>query len=133
MSKSTQVVPGGEPAPLTKADLLNIVFRKENFVPKTVRVTFFGVELELRQPKLKQIFEDSARLKADKERGIENDTKLIIDVLLHHAFIPGTNDHLFDESHVDQISELPQSADFNQLVKAYTALLGGTVDDKVKN
>lgn len=121
--------------PMTRADLLGTVFSDVNMRRKTEIVNFCGVDVEVRQPLLKEVFAEADRQKADRAKGVDDsERKLIIKVLLEDTYIPGTEEHLFDESHVDSLSSMPYSKSFTDLLRAYERLSGGgNIEEKVKN
>lgn len=95
----------------TKKDLRAQIFKTREVRSK--RIQFFGVEIELRQPKLKDII--NAREAEDKQAAV-------IETLVKYAFVPGTDEHLFDEEDADQFAELPFGADFLHITQALEEL-----------
>lgn len=65
---------------------------------KKVIITIFGAEIELRQPTLGSIME---------ARDAENANAGVIDTLVQYAYVPGTDEKVFEESDADAFKELP--------------------------
>lgn len=66
-------------------------------------VKFMGAEIELRQPKLGDII--SAREE-------ENRQAAVIKTLVTYAYVPGTDERVFEEGDADALMELPFGQDF---------------------
>lgn len=80
---------------------------------KKKRVDFFGTEIELWQPKLRDII--AAQESTDREASI-------IETLVKYAFLPGTEEHVFEEADADSLKEMPFGADFLRVSKALEEL-----------
>lgn len=83
------------------------IFAAENCKPKSVEVEFFGTTIELRQPNLDTILGFQA--------GTDRKTQLV-DVLLSYAYVPGTNEKVFEEGDRDTLLSMPFNADFRSLI-----------------
>lgn len=79
--------------------------------PRTETVPFFGEQIELRQPKLKDIL-------AFQKAGAQD----VGDMLILYAYVPGTNDRVFDETDRDALNELPFGPEMAMVVEAVTRL-----------
>lgn len=66
-------------------------------------ITFNGVEIELRQPKLGDILD--AQSETDRTRGV-------IDTLIKHAYVPGTDERVFEEADTETLRNMPFGQDF---------------------
>lgn len=83
--------------------------------PKSVLLDdFFGVCIELRQPSL-----GVALSKRD-----ESEENRVYTMLADYAFVPGTNEQVFEAADIEQIKELPFGAEFQQLITQINKLLG---------
>lgn len=83
--------------------------------PKSVIVEdFFGVDLELRQPSLEVAL--NQRDTTDKDR--------VYFMLTQYAYVPNTNEKLFDPEDVDSMRELPFGPEFTSLMDKVNSLLG---------
>lgn len=88
--------------------------------PKSEAVEdFFGTTIEIRQPSLKVALQQ--RNAAEEDR--------MYAMLTDYAFVPGTNEKVFEETDIDSMRELPFGPDFNRLMDKINKLLG--VDPKV--
>lgn len=76
-------------------------------------VTFFDAEIELRQPTLGDILE----AQADPDR-----TRAIIMQLVRYAYVPGTNERVFEDTDVDSLRAQPFGSDFVRASEALARL-----------
>lgn len=86
---------------------------------KSVLITVFGIELELKQPSLGSIMEtrenDDAKARA-------------ADMIVKYAYVPGTNDLVFEDTDRDLILKWPFGEDLLALQQAITDLTGLDID-----
>jgi len=75
---------------------------------------FFGVTIELRQPTLRVALE---------QRNTTEEDRLYF-MLTDYAFVPGTDEKLFDREDIDLMRGMPFGAEFNRLMESINALLG---------
>jgi hypothetical protein len=80
---------------------------------------FFGVDLELRQPSLEV---------ALQARNTE-ETEYVYSMLLDYAFLPGTNEKVFEEEDIDNLRQLPFGEEMTRLMTAVNKLLGINPED----
>lgn len=87
---------------------------------KTKRVKLFGVEVELHQPTLATILsareEDDARIRTT-------------DVYIKYAYVPGTDELVFEDTDRDTILEWPFNEDMIELQNAIAELTGVDLSD----
>lgn len=86
-----------------------------NHKRKTKLVNLFGVQIELHQPTLETIL---AAREDDDER------KRTTDVFINYAFVPGTNERIFEEADRDVILNWPYNNDLFEVQKAILELTG---------
>jgi len=97
---------------MSKRDLLrSTIFSTKQ--PKSKVIEFFGAQIELRQPLLGEIIDAQTE---------ENRQKALTDVLVRQAFIPGTDEHIFEDADHDGLRQLPFGADFVRLSEAIQEL-----------
>lgn len=83
--------------------------------PKSEQVEdFFGTTIELRQPTLEVAL--SQRDAAEQDR--------VYFMLTDYAFVPGTDEKVFEEADIDNIKQLPFGAEFTGLITQVNKLLG---------
>jgi len=90
--------------------------RKRIFAGQPVRskvVQFNGADIEIRQPKMRDILEAQSE---------ENRADGIVNILIRYAFVPGTDQHVFEDSDADAIKEMGFGADFTAVSKAFGEL-----------
>ena len=83
--------------------------------PKSIPVNLFGQEIELRQPTLKAILE---------AQEIAENSSRTAHMIIEYAFVPGTNDRVFDETDTQLILDWPFGDDLIRVQKAITDLTG---------
>lgn len=82
-------------------------------------IDFFGNQIELRQP----------TLGATMEMRRSTDEDATVRMLVQYAFVPGSDDHVFEEADADQIKEIPFGPDMQRLSQAVNELVGVTPGD----
>ena len=83
-------------------------------------VTLFGVEIELQQPTLGSMLE--ARLESDeRERAA--------DIFIRYAFVPGTDDRVFEEGDREAILNWPYTKELLEVQKSVMELTGINIQD----
>ena len=81
--------------------------------PKSKVITFFGGQIEIRQPKLSDILE--ARAETDQNARV-------INILLMYAYVPGTSQKVFEEGDKAALLEMPFGGDFIAVTDALEEL-----------
>lgn len=101
------------PAPrLSRNEMRSRIFSAK---PKTETVKdFFNCELELRQPSLEIALQNRDASEEDR----------VYVMLLDYAFVPGTNEKVFEEGDVDAMRKLPFGSEFQDLIDKVNLLLG---------
>lgn len=99
--------------------------------PKSKIVTIYGQKVEIRQSKIGAVLsslegEDGEPKKISRKRAFA-------ELLITHCYVPGTNDHVFDEADVDGLSEMPFGPDVMSLQQAVQELMGINVEAAIKN
>ena len=79
-----------------------------NSKPKSIEFKFFGVLIELRQPPMKQVMEAQATAADDR-------SKAAAQMVVRYAYVPGTNERVFDEADIDGILNMPFGSDLADL------------------
>ena|SRR5436190_16723199 len=86
--------------------------------PSSKVITFFGEEIEIRQPSLEDIIKAA-------DPGIEgNQQVVVVRTLTKYAFVPGTNERLFDDADAEQLLTMPFGGDFVRVQRAFEELTG---------
>lgn len=81
--------------------------------PKTIPVEFFGEKIELRQPTLGDIL---------KARDNEDRTAAVVNILVSYAYIPGTDEKIFESGDSESLLAMPFGGDFIEVTKALETL-----------
>lgn len=94
-----------------REDLRNKIF--SNARPKSIEVEFFGVMIELRQPPMRQVLE---------LQQLEDRSSAAAQMIVGYAYVPGTDERMFDVADVEQIALMPFGADLARVNQAITEL-----------
>jgi hypothetical protein len=124
ISTTTDTAVVVEAMPLTARDIRSVIFSQANKKLRSEIVDFFGTKIEVRQSSMAKVVELNK---------LEDKMPLILQILLNNVFTPGTNEAVFDVSHLDMLSSMPFGADMDRVTKAHLKLSGVTIDDAVKN
>jgi len=92
---------------------------------KTEKVTLFGQEIELRQPSVRDAF----ALAQEKD---EN-SQLLVDILIKYAYVPGTDERVFEEGDREAILQWPVGDWVKELTDKFISLSGVDVEEARKN
>ena len=114
MSKPTEITsPSAESTPtLSRDEMRAKIFGAK---PKSEMVyDFFGTTLELRQPTLAV---------ALAQRNNEEEDRLYL-MLTDYAFVPGTDEKVFESGDIDSLRTLPFGPEFTSLMGQVNKLLG---------
>lgn len=87
---------------------------------RSKEIDFFGTRIELRQPTIGVIL-------AQRRGELALDASQMM--LMQYAFVPGTNDHVFEEADLDALDELPFGKDMQDLSMAVADLMGSDVKE----
>lgn len=79
------------------------IFASQNKKLKSKVISFFGQDVEIRQPKLGSILD--AREEEDRQAAV-------INTLVEYTYVPGTDIKLFDDADADAFKEMPFGKDF---------------------
>lgn len=80
---------------------------------KKVEIEFFGAQIEIRQMRLQDILQ--ANDNPDRESAI-------IESLIKYAYVPGTDERVFEEGDAEAFKNMPFGADFIRVSKALEEL-----------
>lgn len=100
--------------PLTRDQLRAALIGKKH-AGRTEIVTLFGCEVELRQPTLKTILE---------AREEDDEKKRTTDVFINYAYVPGTDERIFEDTDRQRILEWPFSDDLIEVQMTIARLTG---------
>lgn len=109
--------------PKTRDDIRSAIFSSKKF--KSELVTIFGAEIEVRQPSLGVVLEASDDSKSTKDS--------LIDILINYCFVPGTSDHVFEDTDRDGLMKLPAGEDFTRLNEVIARMTGIDIKGAEKN
>ena len=93
----------------TSANLTKALSREElraaifaNARPKSKICTFFGQEVELKQPPMSAVLE---------LQQLEDRAKAAAQMIVRYSYVLGTNEKVFDDADIDLISQMPFGGD----------------------
>src|SRR6188474_2164490 len=110
----------------SKRDALRAKILGKTHQPKKELITVFGVEFELRQPSL------AAILNARESKSLIDQ---VVDMIIDHAFVPGTDERLFESTDRELIKVWPFGEDLITLQRAIAKLSGvniGEAEEQLK-
>ena len=86
------------------------IFSANAMAKKSIVLPFYGAQIELRQPAIGEL-----------EGLSDGDTSIpIVNILVRHAYVPGTDEKMFDFADTEQLKLLP----FNDEMKAVSEAIG---------
>ncbi len=89
----------------------------------TKMIKLWGMDLELRQPTLERIL---------KARDTGDNVERALDMIIEYAFVPGTNDPVFEDTDKPQMRKWPFGKDLQQLNEAIAELTGVDIETAVQ-
>lgn len=99
-----------------------ILGTQHSFRAKTI--SFFGEEIELRQSTLKDVLD---------AQDTEDRKSAMVGMLVRYAYVPGTNEKVFEEEDADAIMQLPFGPDFTAVNEAIAEITGVNITVQEKN
>lgn len=87
--------------------------------PKAERITFYGTEIEIRQPLIGSIY-GRPETESDEEAAQYTSIRMLIE----YAFVPGTDERVFDDADLDSLLTLPMESDMLEALRAIGRLTG---------
>lgn len=82
-------------------------------LPKSKQIMFFGELIEIRQPRLADVMK--AQDADSREDGV-------IHTLINNAYVPGTNDRVYEDADIETLKQLPFGGDFVAVAEALQEL-----------
>ncbi len=107
-------------------DQLRAALIGKKHVGKTALVTLFGVDIEMHQPTLASILDS---------RNEDDDRRRTADVFINYAFVPGTNERIFEDTDTETILNWPFTDELLEVQKTIADLTGvdlGAVEEELK-
>ncbi len=118
MSKKAEAVveEGHDPvaAPLTRAEIRSALIGSTPLA-KSVLIHVWGIDMELRQPTLKAIMDT---------RDIESSSERAVEMIIKYAYVPGTDELIFEDSDAELILRWPFGEDMLKVQETITELTG---------
>lgn len=117
------------PTPPKRGDMLATVFANKS--RKSETVDFFGVLVEVRQPLLGEKI-----ALAERAKDLGGQQFVVLEILLNHVFVPGTDELVFEPAHEESLKALPEGRAFRAIIEAYnrvTEVSAEEVDRMVGN
>lgn len=122
-------VPLGSPPtgmPMDARTLKSRIFAAKNKIFKSEMVSFFGEQIEIRQPTL-------AKMLNRTEEDLEDPQRRGVFVLLNYAYVPGTEIPVFEYADVEALVGMPYGDDFGRVMEAFQRVTGIDVKGAEKN
>ncbi len=118
--------PATQPKAVSKAltrDEMRAVLLGTRQKAKSQVISLFGIDVELRQPTLESIL---------KARDTGDNASRAVDMIIEYAFVPGTDDHVFEDTDRPQMLKWPFGEDLTKLNATIADLTGVDVDAAMK-
>lgn len=112
--------------PMDARTLKSRIFSAKNKVFKSEMVTFFGEQLEIRQPTL-------SKMLSRTEDDLDDPHRRGVFVLLNYAYVPGTEIPVFDDADIEALVGMPYGEDFSRVMEAFQRVTGIDVKAAEKN
>jgi len=124
VQQPTQEPTQAKKAPAPTRDEIRAKLLGKTPLAESKLITLFGMELELRQPTLEAIL---------RARDVGDDATRAVDMIIEYAFVPGTDEHVFENSDREMMLRWPFGKDLTSLNEAIADLTGvdvaGAVED----
>lgn len=130
MAKGESEVLAEEAKAPDRNKLRTTIFSGDHLEVKRKVITFNGVPLELRQPTVNDFLnmqDESTEDNPDKKK------QFAISFLIQYAFIPGTEERLFETGDMEMLCSMPMNNSFMQVMQAANELMDIKTEEKVKN
>ena len=105
------------------SDLRGAILASGNTLGRRKLVKFNGHDIEIKQPSIGQML--AMEQDADKFGFVE--------ILIEHAYVPGTNEKVFEPINREELMSLPFTVDCRKVVAVLEELVNLSVNDAVKN
>ena len=102
-------------APAPTRDEIRAKLLGKTPLAETKMISLYGMDIELRQPTLEAIL---------KSRDIDDNVARAVDMIIEYAFVPGTDDHVFETADREMILRWPFGKDLQTLNEAIADLTG---------
>lgn len=116
-----------------KEELRNAILNAE--ATKVVRkaITLFGQEIELSGPTIGEILAEGNLRAEDEKNGVTDQPQGIVKYLIDYAYVPGTNDKVFEVSDAETLKTFAWSKDIQTVVDTMNGFMQVNVSDAEKN
>lgn len=105
-------------------ELRAAIFDSKSKQRKSKEIELFGQKVDIRQPTVGQVSKMANRT---------DNVSAIVQILIEYAYVPGTDDKVFEDSDRDSLMDMPTGKWLDDLNKAITELTGINVETDVKN
>lgn len=109
--------------PLTRDEIRSILLGKTPKA-KSVEIEVYGVKLSLKQPRFGDIM---------TAREEQNPAKRAVELITQYAYVPGTEDRVFEDSDMEMILRWPFGEDLVRLQNAIAELTGLNIEEEEAN
>lgn len=82
---------------------------------KTKTITFFGVDVELRQPSTGRVLELRSLNAEDPKRAA-------MEMIINYTYVPGTDELMFEEADIEALLSMPFGEDMARMNRAISEL-----------
>jgi hypothetical protein len=118
-------VPASSEKKLSRDEIRQRIFSAENKQKSSRIIHFGGVDIELRQPSVRET------LALGDSMG--NDRIFLVNFLIQYAYVPRSEEKIFDPADYDMLADLPFGKDMSEASRALRELTDIVVADEAKN
>lgn len=101
------------------------IFSAESRKGKSKIVIFHGAEVEIRQPVIGDIINQSEKDGATAQA--------MLKLIIKNTFVPNTDERVFEDADYDALVGMPLDESFNAIIDAITDITGVKVKEQEKN
>lgn len=103
-------------------------------VPEFKVIPFGKVKVECRQPSLAELLAFRSPAAGEDGEAPKQDKNFFAKLLIPNVFVPGTDEHVFEEADAEAIMELKFTKDMKRLIDTINAMMGDdTVQSKIED
>lgn len=101
---------------MSKDTIRTAIFAAQQFKSKVIDI--FGQSVEIKQPSIGELLGLTSGDDKEKQK------LAVAQILINYAYVPDTNEHVFDKADYDSIVNLPSGAWVGNVITAWTELVG---------
>lgn len=101
---------------MSKNTIRTAIFAAKQFKSKVINI--FDEDIEIKQPSIGQLLDLTSGEDKEKQK------LAVAQILINYAYVPGTDEHVFEPTDYDSIVNLPSGKWVGEVITAWTELVG---------